>query len=165
VEFRPVGLHTVVSLSFTLRDERGEILDVATPDAPLRYLHGASQLLPALERALEGKVARDRLVLTLPPEQAWGPVEPRKRQEVPRSLFPAEPPLAVGMPFVLEVGGGEHARPFFVRELRGDVVVLDGNHPLAGRTLCFDLAVEAVRGASPEEIVARRVRDEREANE
>jgi FKBP-type peptidyl-prolyl cis-trans isomerase SlyD len=153
-----VRANKVVSISYTLTDEKGQILDVASPDTPLHYLHGAGFLLPPVEAALEGLGAKERRELVLEPAQAYGDYDARHVQEIPRAAFgDAEP--RVGMPFVLELaGGGQGGRPYFVKEVKQDVVLLDGNHPLAGRTLHFDITVERVRNAAPEELATGRVR-------
>lgn len=146
----------VVSISYALYDhEDGSLLDAATPDAPLRYVHGAGALLPAVEEALTDKKPRDVISLVLPPERAYGAHEPRRLQEVPRDLFPADLDLKPGMPFMLELAAGLHPMAFRVKKVTPDgTVVLDGNHPLAGKTLRFEITVEEVRWASPEEIKA-----------
>lgn len=153
-----VRANKVVAISYTLTDEKGQILDAASPDAPLHYLHGAGFLLPPVEQALEGLAPKEHRALTLEPEQAYGEYEPRHLQEVPRGVF-GEAPLRVGMPFVLEAAAGEQGgRPYFVKEIKEDTVVLDGNHPLAGRTLHFDITVERIRNSSPDEVLTGRLR-------
>ncbi len=148
--------HSVVAISYTLKADTEQILDLASPDAPLLYLHGGGFLLPAVEAALEGKFKKERVTLALAPEQGYGPYEARRVQEVPRASLETGQPLAVGMPFSIDAPGGHLSQTFYVKSIKDDVVELDGNHPLAGQTLHFDITVEFVRWPTPEERQAGR---------
>lgn len=140
---------SVVSLSYTLKDGDGNVLDVATREDPLLYLHGHGNLLPPVEAALGGKSVGDKAMVRLTPEEGFGEYEPKHVQQVARDLFPDEE-IEVGMPYIVESEGA--VMQFFVREFDDDEVVLDGNHPYAGKTLEFDVSVAAIRGATPEEL-------------
>ena len=140
---------TVVSLSYTLKDGDGNVLDVATREDPLLYLHGYGNLLPPVEKALSGKTLGDTARVILSPEDGFGEYEPKHVQEVERELLPDEE-IEVGMPYIVESEGS--VMQFFVREVSDTHVVLDGNHPYAGKTLDFDVLVAAIRGATPEEL-------------
>lgn len=139
----------VVSLAYTLKDGEGNILDVATREDPLLYLHGANNLLPPVEKELVGKSIGDRAEVTLTPEEGFGEYEPKHVQRVERSLFPDEE-IQVGMPYIVESEGS--VMQFFVKEVTETEVLLDGNHPYAGKTLSFDVTVAAIRGATAEEL-------------
>jgi FKBP-type peptidyl-prolyl cis-trans isomerase SlyD len=139
----------VVSLNFTLKDDAGRELD-ASGHEPLVYLHGAEQIPEGLERALTGKSVGDRFVAVVSPSEGYGEKEADSRASVPRSEFPEEIELEVGLPVVLEDENGE-PDPVWIAEVSEDEVVLDRNHPLAGVTLHFEVEVVAVREATQEE--------------
>lgn len=128
-----------VHIEYTLRDETGTVLDSNAGQAPLTYVHGFHQIIPGLERALTGLRAGDETHVTVAPEDAYGPADPAAVTEVPRGLLP--PDAAVpGTELVAQAPGGS-ARIVRVKEVREETVVLDLNHPLAGRTLHFDVRV------------------------
>lgn len=140
----------VVTLVYTLRDAAGELLDSSEQSGPLVYLHGRQGLLPALEQALEGRSAGERLALEIPPELAYGALVPKGEQVLPRSAFPDSVELEEGLPLASQGPDGRlHA--LFVTQIEADRVVLDRNHPLAGLTLCFEIEIVAVRDASARE--------------
>ncbi len=131
-----------VQLRYTLTDaDTGEQLD-ASGEEPFVYTHGAGEILPALEAALAGREAGDVLTLTLSPEEAYGEREEALVQRVERARLP-EGPVEIGTAFEAEMPWGPHI--FRVVAMEGDEVVLDGNHPLAGRTLTFSLEVVSVQ--------------------
>jgi FKBP-type peptidyl-prolyl cis-trans isomerase SlyD len=140
-----------VSLSWTLKDTLGELLDEATE--PVEFLVGGQDLLAKIETALLDHEAGDRLQLHLEPEDAFGDFDDQLLALEARSLFPAE--LEEGMAFEgLPPGSQTPAaanRVYFVSEIYPEHVVLDANHPLAGMALRLTLRVHAVRQATPEE--------------
>jgi FKBP-type peptidyl-prolyl cis-trans isomerase SlyD len=140
----------VVSIDYTLHLGDGEIVDSSEEGEPLQYVHGVGQIVAGLERALLGleKDARTQVVVT--PGDAYGEHDPAGVQEVPKQDFGDELP-ELGRPYPARGPEGEMV-PFVVKEIREDVIVVDLNHPLAGRTLHFDVAVVGVREASPEEL-------------
>jgi FKBP-type peptidyl-prolyl cis-trans isomerase SlyD len=147
-----VAEQTVVTIHYTLTDDKGEILDSSEgPDGgePLAYVHGAGMIVPGLEDALLGKAAGDHVKVTVAPEKGYGPRRDSLVQKVPRSEFP-DGDIEVGMRFRASGPGG--ARIVTVAALDGDTVTLDGNHPLAGATLNFDVRVVSVREATPEDL-------------
>jgi FKBP-type peptidyl-prolyl cis-trans isomerase SlyD len=145
-----VGKGSVVSLDYELHLGDGKVVDASTEEAPLAYIHGEGQLVPGLERALEGLSAGDARQVVISPQDGYGEHDPRGVQEVPRSAFPADFQLAPGMEIAAQGEGGETV-PFVVREVKADSVVIDMNHPLAGRTLHFAVKVRGVRAATDEE--------------
>jgi FKBP-type peptidyl-prolyl cis-trans isomerase SlyD len=144
-----VARDTVVSLDLEARDLWGN--PIQRSDAPLHYLHGGyDDLLPALERALEGKRPGEAFALRLEPEEAFGEYDESLLRVEPRANFPAA--LAVGMQFEGVPGGAQDGVIYAVTDLAGDRVVLDGNHPLAGIAIEFRGTVRDVRAATPREI-------------
>jgi len=140
-----------VSLDYALHLGDGDVIDRSSPGDPLVYLHGEGQIVPGLERELEGKEVGQRLQVTVPPADGYGEPDPAGRQQVPRSAFPAGFQLSAGQELMAEGPGGE-PMPFVVAALEGETVVVDFNHPLAGRTLHFDVQVLEVRAATAEEL-------------
>ena len=140
----------VVTLNYTLRDEQGTILDASSGRAPLSYLHGKGNIIPGLEQALVGKAAGDKLDVTVAPEQGYGARDERLVQIVPRTKFGEVAGLVPGMQ--VRVSGPQGPRIVNVVRVDRDFVTIDGNHPLAGRTLHFSVEIAEVRKASHEEV-------------
>ena len=140
----------VVSLSYTLKNDTGQELDKSSPDKPFSYLHGKRQIVPGLENALEGLVVGDKKKVTVSPAEGYGEFVAELKKEVERSNFPKDAEIKAGMQFSSEVGG-DH-RVFTVTGVEGDKVKIDGNHPLAGQTLHFDVEVVEIRNATSEEL-------------
>jgi FKBP-type peptidyl-prolyl cis-trans isomerase SlyD len=140
----------VVTLHYTLRDDQGAVIDTSSGRAPLSYVHGKGNIIPGLERALAGKSAGDRLDVTVAPEQGYGPRDERLVQILPRSRFEQGAALEPGMQLRATTPRG--ARIVTVVKIERDFVTVDGNHPLAGRTLHFSVEVAEVRRATHEEV-------------
>lgn len=145
-----------VALRYRLFDAQGQAIE---PDArELEYLHGGyGAVLPALERALDGRSEGDRLTVQVEPEDAFGDYEAGLVEMVPRATLPAE--LEPGMTFEGLPGEPEDApgrRLWTVTDFTDEQAILDGNHPLAGLALRYELTVLAVRAATDEEIEAER---------
>lgn len=145
-----VAHNAVVSLIYTLRDADGQVLDQSTAAEPLAYLHGNGNLIPGLERELEGKQAGTKLSVTIAPEDAYGMPEPGLVQQVPRRAFQGIAKVEPGMRFHAQTEHGH--RQVVVTAVIGDMVTVDGNHPLAGQTLHFEVEIAEVREASQEEL-------------
>ncbi len=145
-----IQANKVVTLSYTLRDDDGEVIDESREGSPLLYLHGAQNIVPGLEEQLEGKEAGESLKATVPPEKGYGP-RLGQSQEVPRSLFPEGAELTAGMQVVAHDDSGRQI-PFFIIGFTDETVTIDPNHPLAGETLHFEVTVESLRDATEEEI-------------
>jgi FKBP-type peptidyl-prolyl cis-trans isomerase SlyD len=131
-----------VSLEYTLKDEGGAVLDTNKGGKPLVFTHGQRQIIPGLERELLGLHTGDEKKVVVKPEDAYGEVVPNAQQEVPKEAIPKEA-LKVGTPLIARSGSGE-TRPVIVKEIKENTVVLDLNHPLAGKTLFFDVKVLGV---------------------
>jgi FKBP-type peptidyl-prolyl cis-trans isomerase SlyD len=142
--------HSVVAIDYKLTDSDGRVLDSSEGQEPLYYLHGVGTLLPALEKQLLGKTAGNSLSVVLAPEDGYGERNEALRQSVDRGSFEDVPELEVGMQF--RVGPGEDQPVFTVIEIEDETVTVDGNHPLAGVELHFDITVREVRAATQEEI-------------
>jgi len=140
----------VVQLHYTLRDEQGAVVDTSDGRAPLTYLHGKSNLIPGLEQALAGRAAGDKFDVTVAPEHAYGQRDERLLQILPRGMFGEVAELTPGMQ--VRASGPQGARLVNVTKVERDFVTIDGNHPLAGRTLYFSVEVIDVRKATHEEV-------------
>ncbi len=142
--------HAVVSIDYTLKDDGGNILDTSDGGEPLAYIQGIGNLIAGLETALEGRASGDVFNVSIPPEQAYGLHEEALILTRPRSTFNNSAQLVVGTRFMAETDDGR--RLFTVTGIAGDQVTVNGNHPLAGKTLHFDVTVRAVRAATEEEL-------------
>jgi len=131
-----------VSLEYTLKDETGKVLESNKGGTPLVFVQGQQQLIPGLERGLVGLHAGDEKEVVVKPEDGYGLVVPNAQAEVPKSAIPKEG-LKVGQALMARNGSGD-ARPVTVKEIKDTTVVLDLNHPLAGKTLIFDVKVLGV---------------------
>lgn len=140
----------VVSFHFTLTNDQGEVIESSRSQAPLTYLHGHGHLLASLEKALAGKASGEKFAVTLAPEEAYGQYDQALVQMVERSVFPGNTEIQVGMQFVAEFPNGE--RVFTITDIEEDRVTIDGNHPLAGETLSFDIEIVEIRDATEEEL-------------
>lgn len=141
----------VVAIHYTLRDDKGEVLDHSPKDQPLEYLHGAGNIVPGLEKQLAGHTVGDKFEAKVAPAEGYGNFDPRGIERVPRSEFPPNMKLEPGMQFTAESADGQQ-HLVWVRALEGNVVVIDMNHPLAGKTLHFDVTIAHVRPPTKEEI-------------
>ena len=146
-----VGKGTVVSVDYELHLGDGKVVDASASGEPMAYIHGEGQIVPGLERALEGLSAGDARQVVVPPQDGYGDHEAAGVQEVPKSAFPTDMQPAVGMELMAQGADGE-AVPFVVREVKPDAIVIDLNHPLAGKTLHFAVKVREVRAATAEEL-------------
>ena len=147
---------TAVTLRYKLTDRLGKVLEQS--QEPMVYLHGGyDNTFPKLEAALEGQMPGFQTTLELEPQDAFGLRDESLVQTIPKSQFP--PGVKVGGQ--LE-GQGEdgHAQAFTVMKIKGDTVMLDGNHPLAGKALRLSVTVVEVRPATPEEMAHRHVHGE-----
>lgn len=140
-----------VSIHYTLTNEQGEKLDSSEGQDPLRYLHGASNIIPGLENALVGKTAGDKVSVTVQPEDAYGEINPEMIQIVPREAFEGIDDIQPGMQFQASGPNGQ-TQVVTIKAVGEEGVTVDGNHPLAGQVLNFDVTVEEVRDATEEEI-------------
>lgn len=146
-----IASNKVVTLDYTLKNAAGEVIDTSEGGEPLAYLHGAEQIVPGLERELEGLSAGDEKDVVVSAEDGYGPRDPEGIFPVPRSVFPEDMELSPGDSLLGEdEDGNQH--PVRIVELRGDSVLVDANHPLAGEALYYHVAVREVRDATAEEL-------------
>jgi FKBP-type peptidyl-prolyl cis-trans isomerase SlyD len=142
--------NSVVLFDYTLTDDDKEIIDSSKDGGPLAYLHGEGQIVKGLEKVMEGKKAGDSFSVTVSPEEAYGMPDPAKIAVVSADQIEGGEDLEEGMQ--LEASNDEGEQIVVVSKIEGDKVTLDGNHPLAGMTLHFDITVREVRAATAEEI-------------
>ena len=140
----------VVAIHYTLRDTGGLVLDDSGDGDPLVYLHGAGNIVPGLEDGLTGKSVGEKVTVEVPPEKGYGTPDPAGVQVLGRDVFPDDVEIEVGMHFGAEGPDGDVV-PVWVTKIDGDQLTIDLNHPLAGKTLHFEVSVEAVRDATDEE--------------
>ena len=145
-----ISSHKVVIIDYTVTDEQGEVIDTSKDEEPLAYIHGTSNLIPGLEKALEGKSAGDSLNVDVPPEEAYGLRDETSLQVVSREQFEGVDDLQVGMQF--EAQDDDDVQLVTIAAIDGDDVTLDANHPLAGITLHFEVSIVDVRDATQEEL-------------
>ena len=142
--------NSVVTLHYTLKDNDGKIID-QSDDGSFLYMHGAMNIIPGLENALAGKSAGDEISVKVSPEEGYGAKDDARIQEVPKDMFDTADEIQVGVQFHAQGPDGA-AVVVTVIEVKDDVVVIDGNHALAGVDLNFEVKIVDVRAASEEEI-------------
>jgi FKBP-type peptidyl-prolyl cis-trans isomerase SlyD len=145
-----VKLGRVISMDYVVRVDTGKVVETSSGRSPIEYLHGSGQILPALERALEGLREGDQASFSIPCEDAYGARKEDNVVSLPRNLFPSEVKLEKGLCLYARASGQSY--PITVREVREDMVVVDLNHPLAGERLFFDVNIRGVRPAGNAEI-------------
>jgi FKBP-type peptidyl-prolyl cis-trans isomerase SlyD len=144
-----VADNTAVSIHYTLTNDEGEVLDSSIGKEVLEYLHGSGNIISGLEKALNGKAAGDRFNVRIPAEDAYGEFAEEMIQVISRSMFEGIDNIEVGMQFHADVNYGTGV--VTVIEIDGDNITIDGNHPLAGQALNFDVEVVAIRTATADE--------------
>jgi FKBP-type peptidyl-prolyl cis-trans isomerase SlyD len=142
----PIADNDVVTFHYTLKGDTDEVIDSSAGGEPLTYLHGRGNIVPGLERELTGKSVGDRLQVRVPAAQGYGEYDRALVQKVPRRALKGIDNLRVG----LRLQAGHQA--VTVKHIAGDMITLDGNHPLAGQDLNFDVEITAVRPATEEEL-------------
>jgi FKBP-type peptidyl-prolyl cis-trans isomerase SlyD len=146
-----VSANKVVSFHYTLSNAKGAQLESSDGGEPMMYLHGGDNIVPGLERQMEGKVAGDKFEAKIAPEEGYGVRDERAAQAVPRNSFPGDIEIEVGAQFTAEAPDGS-VMPVWVTAVDKDTVHIDRNHPLAGETLNFKIEVIDVRDATKEEV-------------
>jgi len=140
----------VVTIHYTLTGDDGDVIDSSRGGEPLVYLHGARNIIPGLENELQGKNAGDSLKVSVAPADGYGEYSADALHKIPRSAFEGVEDIQPGMQFQTE--GPHGVQVVAVKIVDGDEITIDANHPLAGKTLHFDVTIEDVREATPEEI-------------
>lgn len=140
-----------ISFNYTLKDDKGNILDTTKGSSPFSFLSGNRQILPKLEDALNGMLLGSKKNVKIDAADAYGEYNEEAIQKVERTNFPKDVDLQPGMQFVTNSPDG-HQMPFVISEIKENVVTIDFNHPLAGKNLEFDVELLDVRDATAEEI-------------
>ncbi len=141
----------VVSIHYTLKDTDGNVIESSIDKDPMSYLHGHGNIIPGLENALTGKTEGDELSVTVEPSEGYGEYDESRVQRIPVKRLGVESrKLKPGMMLQLKTQRGpQMAR---IKKVGRFVVDLDVNHPMAGRTLVFEVTVQSVRDATKEEL-------------
>jgi FKBP-type peptidyl-prolyl cis-trans isomerase SlyD len=145
-----IAADRVVTIHYTLKDDQGAVLDSSAGGEPLAYIQGHGNLVLGLEKALEGKQAGAALQVTVPPAEGYGTRDESLIQRVPKRSLQGAGAIKKGMQFQARTEDG--MRLFTVTAVIGDMVALDGNHPLADQNLHFDVQIVGVREATQEEL-------------
>ena len=135
----------VLSIEYTLTDEKNNLIDSSAGQEPLDYLHGFGNIIPGLEKALEGKSLGDRFSVRIPAAEAYGDRDEQLITEVPLDQFDSNDDIRPGMQFQAHSPDGVHL--LTVTEVGDTMVTVDGNHPLAGMDLNFTVTVAGIRDA------------------
>jgi FKBP-type peptidyl-prolyl cis-trans isomerase SlyD len=145
-----IANNKVVSIHYKLTNDDGDILDSSEGQEPLAYLHGLGNIIPGLESALIGRAVGDKFSVTVAPADGYGERDNEMVQSVPKSSFQGVDQIVPGMQF--QAQSPEGMQLVTVIDVDGDEVILDGNHPMAGITLTFDVEVTEIRDATAEEL-------------
>ena len=146
-----ISKHRVAILDYTLTGDNGQVID-ESHDGSFGYLHGAGNIIPGLEKALDGRKSGESLHVVIEAADAYGERDLGRIQRVPRDRFPADTELQAGMRFQAHSPDG-HAQVITLTGIDGTDVIVDANHPLAGQRLHFDVTILSVRSAKREEII------------
>jgi FKBP-type peptidyl-prolyl cis-trans isomerase 2 len=138
-----VGNGSTVSFEYTLSDDKGKVIESSKGKPPMTYTHGQGQIIPGLEKGMAGMKVNDEKTIQVKPEEAYGTVNSKAFHELPREKVPAEN-LKVGDTLMATGPQGQNF-PVRVHQIKDKTVVLDFNHPLAGKTLTFAVKVLDVK--------------------
>ncbi|ALP52873.1 peptidylprolyl isomerase [Candidatus Tenderia electrophaga] len=145
-----LATNKVATIAYTLKDEQGTLIDQADKNQPFAFILGVGNIIPGLENALEGKTAGDQVSVTIEPAEAYGERDDNLKQTLSKEMFEGVDEVKPGMQFHAQTNQGMSV--VTVTEVEGEDVTIDGNHPLAGVTLNFDVDVLEVRDATEEEL-------------
>ena len=146
----PIQKNHVVSIDYTLKNDEGVVIDTSSGGSPLAYLHGSGALIPGMEKALEGKSEGDDFTISISPADGYGDRDDNLIHKVKRKELAHLPDLALGME--LEVETDNAPLILTIIDINDEEVVLDGNHPMAGQNLNFEIQIREVREATADEI-------------
>ena len=147
----PIPHNKFVKINFTLKNAAGEILDSSVGNEPFTFISGKNNVIPGLEVAMEGMLIGSKKSVVIEPSHAYGEIDAAAFQIVKKNQFPEGSELNIGDEFVANANDGVKL-PFTIKEINGDDVTLDFNHPLAGETLFFEIELLEIRDATPEEL-------------
>ncbi|PIP93902.1 MAG: peptidylprolyl isomerase [Bdellovibrio sp. CG12_big_fil_rev_8_21_14_0_65_39_13] len=145
-----IAKNKVVGMDYTLTNNEGTVIDTSKNQGPLFFIFGLGHIIPGLENALTGKKKGDSLKVSIQPKDGYGEREDELVQAVPRAQFDAPEGIEIGMQFEVQTEQG--GLVVTVTELTDEHVTVDGNHPLAGEVLNFDVSIVDVREATAEEM-------------
>lgn len=135
---------SVVRFEYTVSDEKGEVLQSNKGKEPVTYTHGKQEIIPGLEKGLSEMSVNEEKSIRVKPEEGYGQVDPKGFKEIPKSELPVNDPQ-VGTPLTARGPQGEDVL-IHIHEVKDETVILDFNHPLAGKTLNFDVKVVDIEG-------------------
>ena len=145
-----IDKHTFVTIDYVLSDEKDIIIDSSKESGPLIYMHGSGNLIPGLESSLKGKTTGEKFTVTIPPEKGYGTRDDSFVHVFPKEHFNEIENIQVGMD--IQIQEGNSSQVMSIIKIENDEVTLDGNHPLAGKTLTVEIDVKEVREATTEEL-------------
>ena len=145
-----IAANKVATIAYTLKDSDGTLIDQADKNSPFAFIQGIGNIIPGLETALEGKAAGDNINVTIEPTNGYGERDDSMLQTMSKDMFEGVDDVTPGMQFHAQTAQGMSV--VTVTQVEGNDVTIDGNHPLAGVTLNFDVDVIEVRDASEEEL-------------
>lgn len=145
-----IEVKKVVTLSYSVKDDEGTVIDSTEGTEPLVYIHGAANIIPGLETALSGKAVGDEFDVTVEPKDAYGEYNESLVQAVPREAFEGVETIEPGMAFTANTPNGPIQ--LIVTGVEGDQITVDPNHPLAGKVLNFTGKIMEIRDATEEEL-------------
>lgn len=151
-----VETNKVISICYTLTDDENNVLDQTGQEQPMVYLHGAENIISGLEEALAGKASGDKLKTRIEPEHAYGIRQEDKVQSMPIDSFQGVDKIEPGMQFHAAGANGENI-VVTITKIEGDKVTIDGNHPLSGVALTFDVEIMDIRKATADELTHKHV--------
>ena len=154
-----VADNVVVSVDYVLRLEDKSEIDRSAEGSPLEYLHGYKNIIPGLEKELNGMTVGDEKDVVVQPNLGYGDRDPDSVVEYPRDSFPSSLNLEVGEPVMMRENESGESHKAYISELRTDTVLLDFNHPLAGETLHFSVKIAGLREPTSEELTHGHVHD------
>jgi FKBP-type peptidyl-prolyl cis-trans isomerase SlyD len=161
-QFTKVEKDLVVSLEYTLTVD-GEVVDSSKENGPIDFIQGKGNIIPGLEKELEGMKLGESKKVNVIAKEAYGEFDPEAMDEVPLSDFPKDIPLEVGVELAVEDEDGE-AMSAVIEEVGKDTVILNFNHPLAGKDLAFDVKILELRAATEEELEHGHVHGDEECD-
>jgi len=141
----------VVTIHYTVKDDKGNVVDSTIGKEPLSFIFGMNQILPKLEEAIQDMLIGSKKAVELTPEDAYGEYHDDAVQTIERNEFPEGTELEEGMGFVANTADGRQL-PFVIKEVSGNDITIDFNHPLAGKKLNFEVELIDIRDATPEEL-------------
>ncbi|SMN11099.1 FKBP-type peptidyl-prolyl cis-trans isomerase SlyD [uncultured Candidatus Thioglobus sp.] len=141
----------VVEMHYTLKNDAGEVIDSSKGQDPMPFLQGHGNIVPGLEKAIEGMKIGESCDVSVEPKEAYGEHHPEGIQTIPRDALQGIDNLEIGMELQSQ---DEQGNPFIVRvkEIKEDTVIIDANHPLSGQMLHFNVSIESLRDATKEEL-------------